>query len=481
MNYRLIFQSLSRIIGLLSLTMIPPLILSYAFHEVVHIHFIIPIVLLLIVSAFSFFRKHDIKELNVRESIVIVVVTWLCASFFGALPFLLDHVLPSFTDAFFESLSGFTATGSTVISDIESVPHSVLFWRSETHWLGGMGIVVLAIVIFPSFRGHYKLFSSESPVSVNEDKLFPQIAMVAKSYWKVYILFTLIEFLLLMPVMGWFDAATHAFGSIAGGGFSTKNASIAYFDSLYVEIVIMVFMIAGATSFILHYQALRGKFMYFKSISFKIFIYISLSASILIAFNLYLINQHDIPFLSYFRDAIFQVISIITTTGFATTDFKNWPDFSIFMLILLMFVGGMSASTSGSIKIWRIEIVLKEIRLMIRRILHNKAVLYLRLNGRKIEPHMVQKVQIFVFAYIFIFVISGAMLTAIGYGPGTSFSAVAATLGNVGPGIGAVGPFDNFGQFSEIAKWILSFDMLLGRLEIWTVFSLFLPEFWGVV
>ncbi len=481
MNFRLVFQSLGRIIGLLSLAMIPPLLLSYAFHEEVHIQFIIPIVILLIISAFSFFWKHNMKELKIRESVVIVVAAWLCASFFGALPFLIDHILPSFTDAFFESLSGFTATGSTVLTDIESVPKSVLFWRSETHWLGGMGIVVLAIVIFPSFRGNYKLFSSESPTSVDEHKLFPQIAMVAKSYWKIYLLFTLFEFLLLMPVMGWFDAVTHAFGTIAGGGFSTRNTSIAFFDSLYVEVVIMIFMIAGATSFILHYQALRGKFRYFKSSSFRIFMYVLLSASILIAFNLYLINQHRLTFLSSLREAIFQVVSIITTTGFATADFKYWPDFSIFLLILLMFVGGMSASTSGSIKIWRFEIIFKEIRRIFHRILHNRAVVFLRLNGRKIEPQMVQKVQIFVIAYIFVFLISGIILTAMGYEPATSFSAVAATLGNVGPGIGAIGPFDNFNQFSDIAKWILSFDMLLGRLEIWTVLSLFIPEFWSAV
>lgn len=479
MNYRLVFQSINRIIGLLSLAMIPPLLLSYLFHEQVHIHFIIPIAILSIMSMISFFRKHDFKNLKIRESIAIVVATWIGASVFGALPFIISHILPSFTDAFFESLSGFTATGSTVIPDIETIPRSILFWRSETHWLGGMGIVVLAMVIFPSFRGKSELFSSESPVSTNEDKLFPRIATVAKSYWKIYLLFTFSEFLLLLPVMGWFDAVTHAFATIAGGGFSTKNASIAHFNSLYVEIVVMIFMIIGATSFILHYHALRGKFRYFKNSSFKIFFGVLLSSSLLITFNLYLINQDDAAFLSSLRKAIFQVVSIITTTGFATEDFKYWPDFSVSILVLLMFIGGMSASTSGSIKVWRYEIIFKELRLHLRRILKRRVVVFPRQNGKNIGADQVLKVQTFVVMYIFIFLFSGASLTAMGYGAATSFSAVAATLGNVGPGIGGVGPLDNFTLFSDVAKWILSFDMLLGRLEIWTVFSLFIPELWG--
>lgn len=465
--------------GLLSLSMVPPLLLSYAFHEKVHSHFFIPIVIMLIISASSFFVKDDLKDLSIRETVVIVVAAWICVSFFGTLPFMIANVLPSFTDAFFETLSGFTATGSTILSHIESVQRSVLFWRSETHWIGGMGIVVLAIVIFPSFRGKKELFRSESPVAVNEDKLFPRISKVAKSYWKIYLLFTVIEVLLLLPRMGWFDAVTCAFATIAGGGFSTRNASIAFFDSLYVEIVVMIFMIAGATSFILHYNALRGKFRYFKNVSFKIFIGVLLSASLLIALNLYLNNYLELTFLSSFRKSIFQVVSIITTTGFVTADFKYWPDFSIFLLVLLMFVGGMSASTSGSIKTWRYEIIFKDFRILLQKIFHRRSVVMPSLNGKNIGGEDVSKAQIFVIAYIFTFVISGLFLVGMGYSPGTSFSAVAATLGNVGPGVGSVGPFDNFAQFSDLAKWLLSFDMLLGRLEIWTVLSLFIPEFWS--
>jgi len=459
--------------------MIPPLILSYTFHEKIHFHFIIPILILTVISLLSFFFKQDFKELKFKEALVIVCGAWVCSSIFGALPFVLDQILPSLSDAFFESISGFTATGSTVLTDIEVVPKSLLFWRSETHWLGGMGIVVLGIVLFPSLKGKSELFSSESPVSVSDDKLFPRIASVAKSYWRIYVLFTLIEVVLLLPVMSWFDAITHSFATIAGGGFSTRNASISYFNSLYVEVVVMIFMIAGATSFILHYHALRGRIRYLRNSSFKIFLTVLFSSSILIALNLFLINQEGISFLSYFRQSIFQVVSVITTTGFATADFKYWPDFSIYLLILLMFVGGMSASTSGSIKVWRYEIIIKEMRIRLHNILHRRAILFSSQDGKKIDPGKVLKVQTFVVAYIFAFGLSGLLLVWMGFGSSTSFTAVAATLGNVGPGIGSVGPFDNFSHFSDPAKWLLSFDMLLGRLEIWTVLSLFVPEFWS--
>ncbi len=479
MNQKVVIRALGRVLGILAISMLIPLGLSYVFGENVHYHFFIPIILLGVLSLLSFLQPGSITSLNLRESMLMVTVTWLSVSFFGALPFLFDHVFTSFTDAFFETLSGFTATGSTVLTNIEAVPRSLLFWRSETHWLGGMGIVVLAIAIFPSLQGKKALFDSESPVSVTEEKLSPRITTVAKSYWRVYVLFTLVEALLLLPAMGWFDAVTHAFSTIAGGGFSTRNDSIAYFNSVYVEVVVMIFMIAGATSFILHYNALKGKFQYLKSTSFKIFISVVFIAIGLVTVNLYMVHQHDMTMATALRRASFQVVSIITTTGFANADFKIWPSFSVLILILLMFIGGMSGSTSGSVKVWRYEIIFKDIRQTFHRILRHRIVEHVVSNRRIIAQGLLMKVQIFIVAYIFIFILSGLALMAFGYSGATSFSAVAATLGNVGPGIGAVGPFDNFAFFPTVPKWILSLDMLLGRLEIWTVLSLFVPEFWG--
>ncbi len=478
MNPRFIVYSLSRIMGVLSLAMLPPLLVSYIYHEPTHAQFVIPMVYLGLISLYSFFIRSPDQGLSVQESIVIVVGVWIFASIFGAVPFLIDHVFSSFTDAFFETISGFTATGSTVLSDIDSLPKSILFWRSETHWLGGMGIVVLAIAIFPSLQRKNVLFQSEAPISINEDRLFPRIGSVALSYWKVYVFFTLLEIVLLLPVTGWFDAITHAFATIAGGGFSTHNASIAYFHSVYVEIVVMVFMIAGATSFVLHYQALHGHFRYFKNTSFKIFLSIIGTASLMIALNLYLLNRHEMSFLSAFRQAVFQVVSIITTTGFATENFKYWPPFSVLVLLLLMFVGGTSASTSGAIKVWRFEIMIKNFRRIYHRILHPKLIEHVWSNNKLITNDLQLKIQGFIASYVLIFVLSGLVLVLLGNTMGTAFSAAAATLGNVGPGIDLVGPFDNFLHFSKLAKWVLSFDMLFGRLEIWTIFTLFLPEFW---
>ncbi|MFQ6604375.1 MAG: TrkH family potassium uptake protein [Fidelibacterota bacterium] len=480
MKYRLILQFLSRISGLFAIAMIPCLLLSYGFREPVHTEFAYPILGMLIFSVLSYSQKYDFNNLSIREAVVIVVISWIVASIIGALPFYLDHILPSFTDSFFESLSGFTATGSTVLPDIEAIPRSILFWRAETHWLGGIGIVVLVMVIFPNFRGRNDLFSSEAPVSETDDRLFPRVATIAKSYWKVYVMLTVLELLLLLPAIGWFDAVTHAFATIAGGGFSIRNASIGFYNSVYVETIVIIFMIAGATSFILHYQVLRGKFNYWKSAPFKIFMGILLSASFLIAMNVYLVQAHEMSFWSAFRKAIFQVTSIITTTGFATADFKYWPDFSVFILIALMFVGGMAASTSGSIKTWRIEIVFLEMRHMLHKLIHRRAVINPSRNGKRLTIDRVFKVQNFIITYVMIFFISGLLLITLGNTPGTSFSAVAATLGNIGPGIDAVGPFDNFAGLSDLSKWILSADMLLGRLEIWTLVSLFVPEFWGL-
>jgi len=478
MNYRIVLNTLSRIAGILSLAMLPPYLLSYIFHESNHKHFLIPIIILQILALFYLIDRRSINELRIRESLLIVVAAWLGVTIIGAIPFLLDHIFLNFTDAFFETLSGFTATGSTVLINIEQVPKSVLFWRSETHWLGGMGIVVLAIAIFPSLHVTNKLFSSEAPVSVADDKLFPRISMIAKSYWKVYLLLTLVEVVLLIPAMGWFDAITHSFASIAGGGFSTRNDSIAFFNSLYVEVILIVFMLLGATSFILHFKALHGKFTYHKNRSLKIFIGIILAASLLISVNLVLFQSTKLTIWEALRTALFQVVSIISTTGFATVDFRFWPPFSKLLLLLLMFVGGMAASTSGSIKIWRFEILIKSIKRVMSRALHNKVVTPIHLKGKWLDNQLELRITTFIVAYLCIFVLSGLLLVSQGYNPATSFSAVAATLGNVGPGIGAVGPFDNFAQFSQFAKWILSFDMLLGRLEIWTVLALFIPEFW---
>ncbi len=459
------------------MSMLPPLILSYYYSEASQAPFIIPLLLLGFIGVVARLAYHKLPMMRTRDSVIMVVLSWILASIFGAFPFIFSGVIPQFSAAFFEALSGFTATGSTVLANIEIVPRSILFWRSETHWLGGMGIVVLAIAVLPSLQRQRHLFSAEAPTALGEDQIFKRVAKTAKSFWKVYLALSVVEFIALLPVMDWFDALTHTFSTIAGGGFSTRNASVAAFDSFYAEVVIMIFMLAGATSFVLHYQFLHGKFRYFKNRSFIAFLSVIGISTFAITLNRFALEQNT-SLIQILRETLFQVISVITTTGFATADFKYWPIMSVFTLILLMFVGGMPASTSGSIKITRFELLFYEIRHTFLKMLYPRAVAPIILRNRTVSSKNIISVELFVFSYITIFVLSSGVLLAMGNPAATSFSAVAATLGNVGPGIDLVGPFDNFSVFSAPAQWVLSFDMLLGRLEIWSFLALFTPDFW---
>ncbi len=461
--------------------MILPLAVSYILGESVHSYFLIPFVISLLLGLSTISNKHFDAEISFREAVLLVTFAWITISIVGATPFYLSHYFPSFIDSFFEALSGFTATGSTVLSDIEALPQSILFWRSETHWLGGMGIIVLAIVVLPQIRGNKFLFESEAPVPPEGGKLFAKTKDIAKVYWKIYLALTLIEILFLLPVMNPLDAITHSFSSIAGGGFSTKNNSIAFFDSIYIEIILSIFMLAGATSFILHFQAfVHKRFVHWKNTTFRIFIWIVAFATLSVSLNLFFFYKSDISFLHALRVASFQVISLITTTGFATEDFKYWPQFSQIILVLIMFVGGMSASTSGSIKVSRLEVLYKDIKNKFYFMLNPKRVKHVTIESSPIKPIKIEKVYLFVLLYIFVFATAGLALTADGNPISTSFTAVAATLGNVGPGLELVGPFDNFAHFSVFAKLILSFCMLVGRLEIWTVILLLAQSFWSI-
>lgn len=461
--------------------MLLPLIISYIYNENQHIYFLIPIFTASAIGIFSIKNKYSVNEISYREAVLLVTLTWIFVSLFGAIPFYLTEYFPNFIDAFFESISGFTATGSTVLKDIESLPKSILFWRSETHWLGGMGIIALAIVILPKLRGNKFLFEAEAPIPPEGGKLFARTTDIAKAYWKIYIILTLFEILLLLPAMKPFDAITHAFSSIAGGGFSTKNNSIAFFDSVYIELVLSLFMIAGATSFILHFQAINNRvFNYLKSTSFKIFISVIIFSTLLITLNLFLNSNYDSSFFESIRMSFFQVVSIITTTGFATENFKYWPQVSQIVLVLLMFVGGMSASTSGAIKVSRLEVLYKDMKNIFKTMLHPKAVQKVRIDYNSLKPDKIEKVYLFILAYIFVFLTAGLLIIFDNNSIVVAYTAVASTLGNVGPGFAEIGPFDNFAQFSVFSKLILSLCMLFGRLEIWTVLLLFSKYFWSI-
>ena len=424
------------------------------------------------------FGKNSSAGLCKREGYIIVSLGWTVFSLFGALPFYLSQQIPSFTDAYFETISGFTTTGASILNDIESLSHGALFWRSLTQWLGGMGIIVLSLAILPFLGiGGMQLFIAEVP-GPTPDKLHPRITETAKRLWGIYIIFTIAEFILLfIGGMSLFDAICHSFTTMATGGYSTKQASIAAYQSPFIQYVIIVFMFLAGVNFTLSYYALRRKFnRVWENEEFRWYLGITLIFTLVIAIGLF-IKQKTNPELC-FRDALFQVTSILTTTGFATADYLKWAPLLTFLILLLMFVGGSAGSTGGGIKVVRILILLKNSYMELKRLVHPNAVIPSRLNKMAIQPSIINNILAFIAFYLLMAVVGFLVMSALGYDVETSIGAVAATLGNIGPGIGQVGPADNFSHVPIFGKWFLSFLMLVGRLEIFTVILLFSPAFW---
>jgi trk system potassium uptake protein TrkH len=413
-----------------------------------------------------------------REGYLIVSLGWVLFSLFGSLPFIISHSIPDFCNAFFESISGFTTTGASILNDIESLPYHILFWRSMTQWLGGMGIIVMSLAILPILGvGGMQLFSAEVP-GPTPDKIHPRVKETAKRLWVIYILFTLAEvILLLFGGMNLFDSICHGFTTMATGGYSPKQASIAFYDSAYIQYVITFFMFLAGTNFTLSYFALNGKFSkLFKNEEFKFYIGFIIAATLLATITLF--NTQQLGLEKSFRSAVFQVVSIITTTGFVTTDYLQWHPFLIVMLFLLMFLGGSAGSTGGSIKVARIVIFIKNCYMELKRLVHPSAIVPVRLDTKSILPEILTNIMAFISVYILTFAVGVVFMAFLGNNFETSFGAVAATLGNIGPGIGKVGPVENFAHLSHIAKWFLSFLMLIGRLELFTVLILLTPAFW---
>lgn len=425
-----------------------------------------------------FTRKNLIKEVTKREGYLVVTLGWFLMSIFGSLPFFLTGYIPSFTDAFFETISGFTTTGASILEDIESLPHGLLFWRSLTHWIGGMGIIVLSVAIIPLLGiGGMQLYQAEV-AGPNKDKLHPRIQETAKRLWGIYVLFTLAQtILLLIGGMNLFDSLCHSFGSLATGGFSTKNKSVAYYNSAYIEYIIIIFMFIGGTSFSLHYLALKGRILnYFKDSEFRF--YLSFVAVLIISSSLFLILNNNQSVESSFRDSAFSIVSVISSTGFATVDYQTWaPFFTEIFLILLLF-GACAGSTSGGIKMVRYQLLLKNGLLELKRLIHPQAVLPVRQNNKAVPPEIIAKISAFVLIYLFILAAASVVLTITGLDSISAMGSVAACFANIGPGLNVTGPVSNYSSLTDLAKWVLSFIMLLGRLEIFTILILFSPYFW---
>lgn len=418
--------------------------------------------------------KKDIKK---REAYIIVTLVWVVFSAFGALPFYLSGSIPSYTDAYFETISGFTTTGASILNDIESLSHGLLFWRSLTQWLGGMGIIVLSLAILPLLGiGGMQLFAAESP-GPTVDKIHPKISETAKRLWIIYVIFTLTETLLLwLGKMNFFDAICHSFTTLATGGYSTKQASIGYWTSPYIHYVITFFMFLAGVNFTVSYFAFKFDFKkVFKNQEFLFYLKLTLIA--IIGFTAILVYNGGLLEKS-FRDSAFQIVSIITTTGFATADYMKWPQILIMLLFVFMFIGGSAGSTGGGIKVIRIQILLKNTLLEFKKLLHPQAIINVKQNNKTVSQQIVFNILAFVGLYIIIFVIGVLVMTADGLNLDTAMGAVAATLGNIGPGIGKVGPANNFYFISDFGKWFLSLMMLVGRLEIFTVIIIFSPYFW---
>ncbi|MDI6814053.1 MAG: TrkH family potassium uptake protein [Desulfitobacteriaceae bacterium] len=478
MNYLLVEHILGRLMIAYAAMMGVPLLLALIGQEGSILPFLITISVTVVVGLILLSHGRKDGRMGLREGFAIVAGAWLLTSLTGALPFYLSAAVPTYLDGIFETVSGLTTTGASVIDDVEILSNSILLWRSLTHWLGGMGIIVLFIVFLPNIgAGAVHMFNAEVPGPISE-RVLPRIRDNAIKLWQIYVGITVVEIILLMLAgMPWFDAINHSFATLATGGFSTKNASIKQFDSLAIELIIVVFMIIAGGNFGLYYSAWRYGFKkIFKDLEFRTYLILIAISTLAIAVSLWLTMGEEIG--SSLRMALFQVVSIITTTGFASADFDKWPSAAKIILLLLMFIGGSAGSTAGGLKVSRLILLFKMGWAELRRAIHPRAVVNIRFEKKTVDPLIMNTVATFFFLFIVIFAVATLLLAATGLEPWDAMGAVAATLGNVGPGFGIVGPTTTYSAINTFGKSILILCMLLGRLELFTLLVLLQPEFW---
>lgn len=434
-------------------------------------------------------RNHQ-KEIKKREGYVIVTFGWVFMSLSGMLPYLLTGAIPEVTNAFFETMSGYTTTGASILNDIEVLPKGILFWRSTTHWIGGMGIIVLAIAILPLLGiGGMQLFTAEAP-GPSADKLHPRITDTAKRLWLIYVGFTLAEALLLtLAGMSFFDAINHAMATLSTGGFSTKNLSVAYWnDNPFVIYIISFFMFVAGANFVLSYFAFKGKVQkVIKDEEFKYYFYFvaffTITAACVIYYKTNSVPSDYQPMVwgrgeSAFRDALFQVLAVITTTGFVTADFTGWTNFLTIFFFGLFFLGGCAGSTAGGVKVVRHLLMIKNGFLEFKRSLHPNAVIPVRYNSKTVSESVIYNILGFFILYMLSFIIGSVVLGILGLDFESAVGGAASSLGNIGPALGSLNPLANFNSLPVLGKWWCSFLMLIGRLELFTVLVLFTPFFW---
>jgi trk system potassium uptake protein TrkH len=413
-----------------------------------------------------------------REGYLIVSLGWVVVALLGTLPYLMSGALNSLSDAFFEVVSGTTTTGASVISDIEVIPQGILYWRSLTQWIGGMGIIVFTVAIFPLLGiGGVELFVAESP-GPTSDKLHPRISETAKRLWLIYVGMTaVLVSLLCFGGMTFYESLNHAMATVSTGGFSTKNSSMAAYPSPFIQYTIIVFMFLAGNNFTINYLALKGRFnRIWASDEFRAYLATSIFFSVFIAFFVKASGAETWE--KAFRDSAFQVVSVMTTTGFVSADYTAWGGGVTMLIFILLFVGGCAGSTSGGIKMIRHLVFIKNSYLEFKRLLHPQAIVSLKLDGQNVRGRIITHIIIFLLVYLITFLAGSVVLSFMGLDFLTAIGATATCLGNVGPGIGKVGPVDNFSWLAPEVKWVLSFLMLLGRLELFTILVLFTPFFW---
>ena len=441
------------------------------------------------VSSMYFTRNHK-KEVQRKEGYIIVTFGWIVMSLSGMLPYLFSGAIPGVTNAFFETISGYTTTGATILEDIEALPEGILLWRSLTHWIGGMGIIVLAIAILPLLGiGGMQLFAAEAP-GPSADKLHPRITDTAKRLWLIYVGYTAAETLLLkLAGMSFFDAINHSLATLSTGGFSTKNASLAFWnDQPLIQYIVIFFMFLAGSNFVLSYFAFKGKVQrVLRDEEFKFYsIFIGIF-TIVVALVVYF--EANVPVTEYhpmvngvaessFRHALFQVVSVITTTGFVTADFSSWTSFLTVFFFGLFFLGGSAGSTAGGIKVMRHLLIIKNGLLEFKRTLHTNAVIPVRYNNKTVREHIVYNIIAFFVLYMLAFIIGSMVLGFLGLDFESAIGGAASSLGNVGPALGILNPLSNFNDLPILGKWWCGFLMLLGRLELFTVLILMTPYFW---
>ncbi len=477
MNYKMIFHTIGQILKVEAALLVLPLVVSLIYRENTYWAFLIPIALLLIIGFLCTIKKPAKDNIFAREGFVIVGLSWIIMSLFGALPFMISGEIPNFFDAIFETVSGFTTTGASVLSDVEALSKGMLFWRSFTHWIGGMGVLVFVLAVLPNSDGKsIYLLKAESP-GPQVGKLVSKVRFTARILYCIYVVLTLIQIIFLVcGDMNFFDSVLHAFGTAGTGGFGIKNDSVAGY-SAYSQIVIGIFMVIFGINFNIFYLALIGNIkQVFKNEELRWYIGIIVVATLLITFNVFYQYDYITSFGTTLRAAFFQVSSIITTTGFTTVDYDLWPALSKTILIFLMFIGASAGSTGGGLKVSRFIILIKSIGREIKNLLHPRSVTTIRFEGKSLDEGITKSVNVYFVTLITIFFACVLLVSFDGFSFETNFSAVAACLNNIGPGLGSVGPTANFGIYSYFSKVVLTLSMLIGRLEIFPILMLFSPR-----